>query len=361
MRSAVGGNVAMNMTVPRHARLADVAAAAQVSVSTASRALREHPAVSPRTRRRVKAAAKRLRYEPNRMAAALRSRTSPFVGIVVPDITFPFFAFAVKGAQDVLEQAGYQVLVMNTDRQAAQEREALRTLLAHRAGGVLLATSGGFDFGHRIPLVFFANFEPGSGHARVALSNREGIGLLVEHLVGHGHERIAYIGGRPDVTSGSERLAGFREAMERAGLGERLAVRISDDSWSPASAANATTDLLRGRERPTALVAGGDRLALGAIKAIKARGLAIAQDVALVSFQDPDPLGGVLEPAVTSLSGQERELGRHAAGLLLAALAAPHEEPSAPEVRLPATLVVRRSCGCDGDAIVATKLIACGP
>jgi LacI family transcriptional regulator len=227
-----------------------------------------------------------------------------------------------------------------------QEREALRTLLAHRAGGVLLATSGGFEFGRRLPLVFFANFEPGSGHARVALSNREGVGLLVDHLAGHGHERIAYVGGRPDVTSGGERLAGFREAIDRAGLGGRAAVRISDDSWSPASAAEATTELLRGPDPPTAIVAGGDRLALGAIKAIKAAGMRIPEDVALASFQDPDPLGGVLEPAVTALSGQERELGRHAAALLLAALAAPHEGPSELEVRLPATLVVRRSCGC---------------
>jgi len=334
------------MTAPSHVRLADVAAAAKVSASTASRALREHPAVSPRTRRRVKAAARRLGYEPNRMAAALRSRTSSFVGIVVPDITFPFFAYAVKAAQDVLEQAGYQVLVMNTDRQARQEREALRTLLAHRAGGVLLATSGGYDFGERIPLVFFANFEPQTTHARVALSNREGIRLLVEHLLGHGHERIAYIGGRPDVTSGSERLAAFQETMAAAGLADRALVRISDDSWSPASAADAVAGLLRGPDRPTALVAGGDRLALGALKAIKEHGLRVPREVALVSFQDPDPLGGVLEPPVTSLSGQERELGRHAAGLLLQMLADPSAEPSGLEVRLPATLVVRRSCGC---------------
>jgi DNA-binding LacI/PurR family transcriptional regulator len=331
-----------------HVRLTDVAAAANVSPSTASRALRGHPAVSPRTRRRVRAAARRLGYEPNAMATALRSRTSSFVGIVVPDITFPFFAYAVKAAQDVLERAGYQVLVMNTDRHAGQEQAALRTLLAHRANGVLLATSGGYDSGHRIPLVFFANFEPRSNQARVALSNRDGIRLLVEHLLAHGHERIAYIGGRPDVTSGSERLAGFQEAMAAAGLAERMAVRISDDAWSPASAAAAATELLAARERPTALVAGGDRLALGAIKAIKARGLRIPEDIALVSFQDPDPLGGVLEPGVTSLSGQERELGRHAAQLLLGVLANPESEPSALEVRLPATLVVRRSCGCQG-------------
>jgi len=337
-----------------HVRLTDVAAAARVSASTASRALREHPAVSPRTRRRVKAAAAALGYEPNRMASALRSRVSPFVGIVVPDITFPFFAHAVKAAQEVLERAGYQVLVMNTDRDAAQERRALRTLLAHRAGGVLLATSGGADTDERLPLVFFANFPPASTHARVALSNREGTRMLVEHLIAHGHERIAYIGGTPDATSGSERLAGFCETLEAAGLAAGMAVRISDDAWSPASAARAAAELLDATPRPSAIVAGGDRLALGAIQAIKARGLRIPEDVALASFQDPDPLGGVLEPAVTSLSGQERALGHHAAGLLVQALADPERSLAALEVRLPAELVVRRSCGCSVAANVAT-------
>ena len=120
------------------------------------------------------------------MASALRARTSPFVGIVVPDLTIPFFALVVKAAQDVLENAGYQVLVMNTDRHAQQEREALRTLLAHRANGVLLATSGGFDDASRLPLVFFANFEPSASAPRVALANHEGVQLLVGHMLGHG-------------------------------------------------------------------------------------------------------------------------------------------------------------------------------
>jgi DNA-binding LacI/PurR family transcriptional regulator len=347
-----------------HVRLADVADASGVSLSTASRALREHPAVRPRTRRRVKAAAQRLGYEPNRMASDLRSRTSSFVGIVVPDITFPFFAGAVKSAQDVLEQAGYQVLVMNTDRHPEQEREALRVLVAHRANGVLLATSGGFEFPRSVPLVFFANFEPNANVARVALSNREGIRLLVEHLIDHGHRRIGYIGGRPDVTSGRERLAAFSDAMLAAGLAEPTMIRISDDAWSPASAAAAASALLRDEQPPTAIVAGGDRLALGVLKAIKSEGLRVPEDVALVSFQDPDPIGGILEPPVTSLSPQERNLGRHAAGVLLQVLADPEAQPSALEVRLPAELVIRRSCGCpvskgqDAEILVASSASA---
>src|SRR6476620_4493320 len=153
--------------VPGPARLEDDAAAAGVSISTASRALREHPAVREATRRKVRTAANRLGYEPNRMASALRTRISSFVGIVVPDITIPFFGLVVKAAQDVLEAAGYQVLVMNTHRDADQERQALRTLLSHRAGGVMVATYGGHDRGLRIPLVFFANVDEEAQAPRV--------------------------------------------------------------------------------------------------------------------------------------------------------------------------------------------------
>jgi DNA-binding LacI/PurR family transcriptional regulator len=328
-----------------HVKLEDVAAAVGVSLSTASRALSGHAAVNERTRRRVQSAAERLGYEPNRMASALRARTSPFVGIVVPDLTIPFFALVVKAAQDVLENAGFQVLVMNTDRHARQEREALRTLLAHRANGVLLATAGGYEEFPRLPLVFFANFEPSARAARVALSNREGIGLLVDHVLEHGHTRIAYVGGQTNVTSGAERLAAFEDALRRAGIAGGMRVRLSD-SWSPASAEAAVVELLDAEEPPTAIVAGGDTFALGAIKAIRSRGLRIPQDVALVSFQNPDRVGGVIEPPLTTLAAQERELGQHAAALLLHQLSV-SDHQTATEVRLPATLIVRRSCGCD--------------
>ena len=275
-------------------RLEDVAAAAGVSISTASRALRDHPAVREATRRRVRSAATRLGYEPNRMASALRTRVSPFVGIVVPDITIPFFGLVVKAAQDVLEGAGYQVLVMNTHRDADQERQALRTLLSHRAGGVMVATYGGHDRGLRIPLVFFANVDEEADAQRVVLSNREGIRLLVEHLIGHGHRRIAYVGGAPVVTSGSERLLGFNASVADAGIADSALVRVSE-SWSAEREAGG--DGAAGCARSaTAFVAGGDTFALGIVKAVRAAGLRIPDDLALVSFQDPDRVGGSSSP-----------------------------------------------------------------
>jgi LacI family transcriptional regulator len=332
-------------TIAHHPTLADVAREAGVSVSTASRALRDDAAVSPMTKRRVRDAARRLGYEPNKLARSLRTRSSSFVGMIVPDIAIGFYARAVKGAQDVLEQAGYQVLVMNTEREAGRELQALRTLLSHRVDGVLLATSGGFEDSDRVPVVFFDNLVPGSGVGSVARANREGVAILVSHLVGHGHERIGFVGAPPILTSGFERLESFQASVAAAGLSLRSAyVRLGDESWSPSSGERAMRELLALDEPPTAVVTASDTLAFGAIEAVRARGRRIPDDVALVSFDDP-LFGDLLEPPVTALARNERELGELAASLLLHAFQTGVRATPA-EVRLPVELIVRRSCGC---------------
>jgi DNA-binding LacI/PurR family transcriptional regulator len=327
-------------------RLEDVAGAAGVSLSTASRAVRGRPGVSDRARRRVEAAATRLGYQPDPMARALRTRASRFIGIVVPDITIPFFGMAVKAAQDVFETAGYQVLIMNTHRDAQRERDALRTLVSNRVQGVLLATYGGYEASLGLPHVFFANFVEDTDAPRIALSNREGIRKLVDHLVGHGHRRIAYIGGAPGSTSGSERVAAFSEAMAAAGLAEHALTGLSDPYWTVESSERAALDLLALPDPPTAFVAGSDNFALATLKAIRSSGLRIPEDVALVAFQDPDRVGGLLEPPLTTLAAQEHELGTQAATMMLEGLGRAELLRAGIEVRLPARLIVRRSCGC---------------
>src|SRR5215210_4276888 len=197
--------------------LADVASEAGVSQATASRALADSPLVNANTRRRVWEVAERLRFQPNRLARSLRSGATMAVGLVVPDVGAAFYASAVKSAQDVLESAGYHVLVLNTGRAAEREREALRTLRAHQVDGLLVATSGGYEeIG--VPAVFFDNIPSEIGAGAVAMENDAGVSLLVEHLAReHGHERIAYIG-PPDAALGPsfaarERLDGFRAAI----------------------------------------------------------------------------------------------------------------------------------------------------
>jgi DNA-binding LacI/PurR family transcriptional regulator len=327
----------------RRPTLIDVARLAQVAPSTASRALKESPRISEATRLRVLAAARGLGYQPNRVAQSLRAKTAPFVGIVVPDIGITFYSRFVKGAQEVLEAAGYQALVLNTEREAGHEEVALRTLEGHQVTGILLATSRPKAAEPTLPTVYFDSLAGARGLAQVALANDQGMELLVGHLAGHGHTRIAYIGGPPLFTSGEERLAGFRAAAERHGAPPHAAyVEIADSSWSSDSAAAAMARLLALAEPPTAVVASGDTLAMGAIAACRAAGRRVPEDIALVAFDDP-VFGALVDPPVTALRRSDLELGREAARLLLQAL---NGEIAAAAVRLPVELVVRRSCGC---------------
>jgi DNA-binding LacI/PurR family transcriptional regulator len=331
----------------RRPTLADVAAAARVSTSTASRALRDSPLVSAATRERVRAVSQLLGFEPDRLARSLRTRASLFVGVIVPDVATVFYAAALKGAQCVFESAGYQVLVMDSERDGDRERENLRTLLAHRVDGILLATSGGFAAAPGVPVVFFDQVVFGAGAGNVALDNRAGVEALVGHLLEHGHRRVAFVGAPTGLTSATERLEGFLGALRAAGLepGDDD-VRLGDGVWSEASGERAMREHLARAPRPNAVVAASDTLAIGALRAIRAAGLAVPGDVALVSFDDP-AYGDLIDPPMTALSRHDRELGERAARLLLGTLA--NGDAHGPvEIRVPAELIVRRSCGCGG-------------
>ncbi|HEY1369027.1 MAG TPA: LacI family DNA-binding transcriptional regulator [Gaiellaceae bacterium] len=324
--------------------LADVAAEAGVSLSTASRALRDTSAGTDAARR-VRTAARRLGYEPNRLARSLRTRSSHFVGVVVPDIAIGFYGRAVKGAQDALERAGYQVLVMNTERNAPREAAALRTLVAHRVDGILVATSGGYDAVNAIPVVFFDNLAEGAGVAQVARANREGMAIAVDHLVEHGHERIGFLGVPPRLTSAAERLDGFRAAMARHGLEAPDGyVGLGDEDWSAESGRRAMLGLLSLDRPPTAIVAASDHLALGAMQAARQARRRVPRDLAVISYDDPF-FGELFDPPLTALARNEHEVGRLAASLLLHAIESGSTSPPA-QVRVAEQLIVRRSCGC---------------
>jgi DNA-binding LacI/PurR family transcriptional regulator len=343
----------------RPATLADVAVAAGVSRTTASRALAGEPNVSEIARARVWAAAERLSFEPNRLARSLRRGSTMTVGLVVPDVAIGFYASALKGAQETLEARGYHVLVMNTERAADRERDALRTLRAHRVDGLIVATSGGYeDVG--APAVFFDSAPGAHAVGAVVLRNGEGMELLVEHLAfDHGHRRIAYVG-PPDTSPGGprmvyssahERLDGFRSAIGRAGLPlPPEYVRVSDMACSEAVAAGLALELLELERPPTAIVAGADTLAIGVLAALRGHAR-VPEDVAVVSFDEPAS-ADLIDPPVTSLDRHDRELGRRAAEILLGALgdgAAGGSADGASElVSVPLQLCRRRSCGCAG-------------
>jgi LacI family transcriptional regulator len=242
----------------------------------------------------------------------------------------------------VLEQHGLQVLLMESAHDAEREAAALRTLQAHRVSGVLLVTFGGYE-PMNVPVVFFDHVREGEGAGEVMLADHEAAGVLIEHLLEHGHKRLAYIGGPVGYSPADERRLGFHAALARHWLAvPDDYVQLTDVVLSEAASAHATETLLALDPPPTAIVAGSNRLAIGALRTLRAAGKRVPEDIALVCFGDSDS-GDLMDPPLTVVSHRPRELGRRAATILLEQLE--HPGPHAKE-RVPVELIVRRSCGC---------------
>lgn len=318
-----------------------------MSTSTASRALSGRGELTETTRAAVIAAAEALAFRPSQIARSLRSQRTEILGLVVPDISAPFYATVLRAAQQLLDDHGYRFVLMNTDWRVDREISALETLLDHPVDGLLVATTGlpADEFerivGDTVPCVFFDGVLDGVGTGSVCVDNHAGMALLVGHLVEHGHERIALLAGPQGETSGIERLRGFKSAAHALGL-QVDASSIRECEWSADSGERETLRLLAAESPPTAIVAASDVIALGALTACRAEGLEVPADIALVSFDDPQH-ADLLDPPLTALASQPREIGLRAASLLLAAL---QGGSGREELRLSVELIRRRSCGC---------------
>jgi LacI family transcriptional regulator len=331
----------------RKATLADVAERAGVSTSTASRALNGHGGLAPATRAAVQDAAANLNFQPSALARSLRTQQTFTVGFVVPDVSSPFYAAALKGAQGRLEQAGYRVMLMDASLDVDRELAALETLLSHQVDGLLVASTGMprsvFEgaVGNATPAIFFDGVIEGTGEGSVTLDNEGGIALLVDHLVEHGHECIALLAGSQRESAGAARLQAFHAAMAAHGMSPADR-HVKVCAWEIADGRRAGLELLADPEPATAVLASSAELALGFMSAAAIRGARVPDDVALVAFDDPY-FGDLLEPSLTAVAYDPRQIGATAADLLVETM---RSETMMCEVRVPVTLIRRRSCGC---------------
>jgi LacI family transcriptional regulator len=340
-------------------RLADVARLAGVSTTTASRALNGRGELTDDTRAAVLDAANRLGFRPSPFAQSLRTHRSNTVGLIVPHVDHPFYASILQGAQTHLRDAGYRLILMDSGEDAEGVAKAIDTLLDHWVDGIMIATtplsaSGFAELLHGTPCIFVDETVDGFGAGAVTLENRRGIELLVGHLAEHGHEAIAYIGGPADRTDGHERREGYLAAMAAHGLPVDAGMMLEGE-WSMRSAATHALALLDGARRPTALVAASAELALGAIAAVRSRGLRLPEDLALASFDDPY-FAALLEPPLTAAAYDAPDIGARSAQLLLEAIESDGAEHR--EVRVAVHLVPRRSCGCEFNMMEALGAVA---
>ncbi|GKQ36147.1 LacI family DNA-binding transcriptional regulator [Streptomyces sp. A012304] len=332
------------MAANRRPTLADVAREVGVSAKTVSRVLNEDGPASARTREQVLAAVARLGFQPNLMARNIRvGGPDTTIGLVVPDLGNPFFGAVAGSIEDTVRDRGLTLLMGSSADDPDRERALTDKFLARRVSILMVVPSVGADHSplkaHRaagLPVVFIDR--PGVGLATdsVVSSNRAGAHEGVTHLITHGHRRIGFVGDLPTkLYTRRERLAGYRSALQEAGLPyDRALVTSAHDQHG---AAAATSRLLELADPPTALFAGNNMVALGIVTELARGG---RKDVAVVAFDDV-ALAEALEPALTVVAQDPEAIGRTAATTALSRLDG--DRARARTVTIPTRLIVRGS------------------
>jgi LacI family transcriptional regulator, galactose operon repressor len=330
----------------RRASMREVAERAGVAMSSVSRVLSGHPDVSPAMSERVMQAVEELDYRPDILAQSLRRRETLSVGFVVGDISNPLFAEIVTGFESTLNASGYSMLLTNSLGDPQLEAAHISLLSHRRVDGLVISV---LDETHPEPLgklreldipvvVLDRNLPPEIPVSRVLSDHRSGMKAAALHLLDLGHRRIALIGGS-GVRPAIERRAGLEEAFAERGLPPTFT--LDESSLAIEHGAEAMRKLLDGPDRPTAVIAGGNQLMLGALRVVSERGIALGDELSFVGCDDV-AVTDLYRPAVAVVRRDNRAMGRTAAELLLARMR-DGAEPS--DIVLPTEFVARPSCG----------------
>lgn len=309
------GSEAMALSVT----IKDVARVAKVSVATVSRALNGHDNVAEAVRSRVLAVAHELRYSPHHAARSLSSRRTHTIGVVLPDLYGEFFSELIRGIDLVARECGLHLLVSSYHGHPEEQASALRAMRG-RVDGLLVMSphAGNIDFLSEnlaaLPAVLINSQPTESQHVAFGIDNYGGARTMMEHLLAAGHRRIAFIAGPPNNFDAFERLRGYRDALLAADASATPWVLPGD--FSEASGHRAGQMLLEDSDRPDAVFAANDMMALGCLFALNQGGARVPDQIALAGFDDI-PIARYVAPSLTTMRVNIPELGAHAMRLLL--------------------------------------------
>lgn len=331
------------------ATISDIAKEAKVSLATVSRVLNDKAeGVGAETRSRIKEIMERLEYEPCGVARGLATGKSRSVGLVVPDIADPFYPLLIKGVEEELRRRGYGLFLCDSDLDIAKEKEHVRILLEKRVDGIILdSTLSDCDCQldllekHAVPYVLLDRaIETRSSAAGVYANNREGARLAAAYLLDGGARKLLFIDGPAGLALSKLRKAGVVDAFDERGIDPATLLTANGD-YSVMSGERAIAALL---DTPfegfpfDAIFASNDRMAIGAMRALKHRGFRVPEDVEIVGFDDIE-LAGLVDPPLTTVAQPAAEMGRRSAELLLRM--AEGKQPAERSVILEPKLVVR--------------------
>ncbi|GAW92364.1 LacI family DNA-binding transcriptional regulator [Calderihabitans maritimus] len=327
----------------------DIAKRAGVSYSTVSRALNNRPEVNEKTRREIQKLAEEMGYRPNAIARGLVTQKTGTLGLVIPDITNPFFPEVARGAEEEADRRGYNVFLCNTAWDLEKEQRYLEALVSKRVDGIILSSaSEDSEYVARLarsgpPLILINRVLKQVNTNYVVIDNIRGAYMVVEHLLDLGHRRIAYIGGPEKLEPSRERFEGYRLALAARGVDiDPLLVRYGkfkkEDGYR-----NACVLLEDPALRPTAIFAANDILALGVIQAARDLGLQVPEQLSVVGFDDI-PFVSYGEIRLTTVAQPKYAMGEMAAKILLDEIQNASKQQKKHVVLQP-ELVIRNSSG----------------
>jgi LacI family transcriptional regulator len=327
----------------------EVAKRAKVSVGTVSNVVSGSAPVSVKLRERVLKAIGDLEYQPNHIARSLKVRQTRMLGMVVSDITNPFFPQVVRGAEDAALRHNYLLVTFNTDDQLEREKQILKVLRTRRADGILLVTSPNKgDLTHiqntiaaGIPFVCLDRVPPGLSVDSVSTDNVKGAEMCVRHLISTGHVRIGMITGSLELQTASDRLKGYENALKEAAVPvDRNLIREGD--FRMETGYRLSKGLLLGADPPSALFASNALMGLGVVQAVEELGLRCPEDVAIAMFDDL-PLAVALRPHLTAVAQPAYSIGFQGAELLIGRIEGRLKGKKPITIRLEPELKVRES------------------
>lgn len=326
----------------------ELAKLARVSAGTVSNVISGSTRVSEDARRRVLEAIRVLKYQPNLIARSLKTNRTHTLGIVVPDITIPFFPKIVRGAESAARERGYFLIVLDSQRSHDLEVDML-ALLRQRVDGILLVTAGDYKWSAESvaaiasgpPVVCVDRLPEGLDTDSVCVDDSGAAELGVKHLLSLGHRQIAIITGPPSLRNEQERLRGYRRALKNAGLSVTPSLIWSASFEMEDVHAVCQRGLLRQKPKPTALFATNGVTGLCALKSLYSLGFTTPESIAFVTF-DELIAEDFFQPRITSVVQPTYEIGHRAVEVLFERIAQ-GSTANVSKVRLPATLIVRDS------------------